>query len=501
MVVVTDRRKRIYRIIKRELAENLVSQALMLLGHSSEKNYRRIMGAFNRIAKTEHQRMIAAWIDSWLSEGNPGGAFVSRLLKGVHANVRKNYLANMLVSLFFRDQQIYDWMRAEYGFNPPSVMLISPTMRCNYKCAGCYAAKYTTDDDMPPELFDRVITEAEEIGIKFMPVLGGEPFVYRPLLDIFKKHPKACFQPYTNGSLITRELADKLVELGNIAPMISIEGFAEQTDACRGQGAFERAMKAMDNLREAGCLFGFSIRVDRNNFDYVTGDEFMDMLIGKGAIYGWYFLYMPVGRNPDLSLMPTPEQRDILRQAVNRFRRTKPVIMVDFWNDGPLTAGCINGGRIYFHVNHKGDVEPCIFVHYATDNLKECSLVETLNSPFFRGLRSMQPFSYNTLRPCPIIDHPKIMRTSLRRWNAYPTHEEAEKTFTELSKGLDDYAREVEELYAPIWEQDYNWAKRWMEVMDHPPERVTARKRAYYARRDKIQASSSGKRGDGTSGD
>lgn len=490
MGAVSVRQKGLYGKLKREIAETVVSQSLVLLGHSSEKNYRRLAATFNSVAKTEHQKMIAAWIDDWLAEGNPGALFLSRLLRGIHPKVRKNYLANMLVSLFFRDRQVYDRLRAQYGFNPPSVMLLSPTMRCNYRCVGCYAGNYTTDDDLPPELFDRVVTEAEEMGIKFIPILGGEPFVYRPLLDIFEKHPKACFQPYTNGSLIDRGLAHKLVDLGNVAPMISIEGFEGQTDACRGKGAFERAIRAMDNLREAGALFGFSVKVDRKNADFVASDEFIGLLIEKGALYGWYFLYVPVGRDPDLSLMPTPAQRNQLRLAVNRFRRTKPVLMVDFWNDGPLTAGCINGGRIYFHVNHRGDVEPCIFVHYATHNLKNYSLAEALNSPFFRGLRAMQPFSYNTPRPCPIIDHPKIMRTAIKTWGAYPTHEGAEKTFTdaELRKGLDSYALEVEELYAPVWDREYGWAEKWMEVMDHPPEKVEARRRAYQARRKRMES-------------
>jgi MoaA/NifB/PqqE/SkfB family radical SAM enzyme len=488
MAAVSVRRREFYVKVKRGVAETIISQSLMLLGYSSEKNYQRIASGINRIAKTEHQRMIASWIETWVADGNPGSDFLTRLLRSVNPKVRKNYLANMIASLFFRDQQVFDRLRARYGFNPPSVMLVSPTMRCNYRCAGCYAGRYSTDDDLPPEVFDRIVTEAEGIGIKFMPILGGEPFVYRPLFEIFERHPKACFQPYTNGSLIDRRMARKLVDLGNVAPMISIEGFKEQTDGCRGEGAFERAIQAMDNLREAGCLFGFSIKVDGYNADFVTSDEFMDLLIEKGAIYGWYFLYIPVGRDPDVTLMPTPKQRNQLRMAVNRFRRTKPVLAVDFWSDGALTAGCINGGRIYFHVNHNGDVEPCIFVHYATHNIKECSLVEALNSPFFRGLRRMQPFSYNTLRPCPVVDHPKIMRMALKRWEAYPTHMDAEKIFTDLSKDIDKYSHEVEELFAPIWEEEYDWAKNWMEVMDHPPAKVKARKKAYYARRKRLQS-------------
>ena len=71
------------------------------------------------------------------------------------------------------------------------------------------------------------------------------------------------------------------------------------------------------------------------------------------------------------------------------------------------------------------------------------------------GLRSMQPFSHSTLRPCPIIDHPKVVRTALKRFNAYPAHEGAERTFTELADGSNEYSLEVEELYTPIWEQEY----------------------------------------------
>lgn len=72
--------------------------------------------------------------------------------------------------------------------------------------------------------------------------------------------------------------------------------------------------------------------------------------------------------------------------------------------------------------------------------------MEALKSPFFAELRSMQPFCYNTLRPCPIIDHPEIMRSAVKKWGAYPTHQGAEKIFTELSDGLDRYAAEVAAL-------------------------------------------------------
>ncbi|MDO8490862.1 MAG: radical SAM protein [Dehalococcoidia bacterium] len=487
MTTLIGQGRGLYGKVKREVAERVLAQALGILSHTSEANYRRLVGAMDKVANTDQQKMIVAWIRNWMADGNPGSLYLSRMLKDIHPNVRKNFIAKAMVNAFFRDPSTWKQLQEERGFMPPAVMLISPSMRCNYKCAGCYAANYTRNDDMDPEVVDRVITEAKEIGTRFIVMLGGEPFIYPHLLDIFKKHHDCVFQVYTNGSLIDEALATKLVELGNVAPQVSVDGFKEETDASRGPGAFDRAMRAMDILKSKGCMFAFSTVPTHRNIDVVTSDAFIDLMIQKGAMYGWYFLYMPVGKEPDVSLMPTPEDRNKLRLAVNRFRNTKPILAADFWNDAPLTGGCIAGGRIYFHVNHKGDVEPCIFCHYATHNIYSSSLVDALSAPFFAGLREMQPFSHNTLRPCPIIDHPKIMRNAIKKWGAYPTHEGAESTFTVCSQGLDEYSGKVGELYDGIWEKEYQgWAGKWLETAGYPAERLEARKKAYKAHVDRV---------------
>ncbi len=477
--------------VKQIVAENLLSHAMMVLSHSPEGSYRLLAKGFDRIAITEQQKMIASWLCNWVAPGNPGAPWFSRVLRQLHPNVRRNYIARTIVDIFFRNPESFAQYKAEHGFRPPPIMLISPTMRCNYRCAGCYAGNYGSEDDMPPALFDRVLCEAKELTTKFFIILGGEPLVYRPLLDIFEKHRDAPFQVYTNGSLIDETMARRLAELGNVAPQVSIDGFREETDARRGRGTFDRALKAMDHLREAGCIFAFSSVVTKDNVDAVTSEEFIDLMIEKGCLYGWYFLYMPVGRDPDLNNMPTPEQRNQLRLAGKRFRETKPILLADFWNDAPLTGGCISGGRTYCHINHKGDVEPCIFVHFATDNIKEVSLAQALNSPFFKGLRKMEPFCYNTLRPCPVIDHPWLIRTAIEKYGARPTHEGAESLLSaEIATGLDCYAQKVKELYDPIWDREYaDWAEKWFAAMDYPEGRVEARKAGYCLSRAKEEVS------------
>jgi MoaA/NifB/PqqE/SkfB family radical SAM enzyme len=467
---------------KRELGERALGRALGLLGNNPDKNAKYFIKAIDHfIGKDEKRAMTRDWIHNWLGEGKPGREWLGRILKNIHPNVRRRYIARMIVSMFFRDHEVNERCWQEYGINSPHVMIVSPTMRCNFRCEGCYAASYERKDDMPPEVFDRILSEAEELGTNFFVIVGGEPFIYPKLLDIIRKHNKSFFQVYTNASLIDKAMAEELVKIGTIAPQVSVNGPGEYTEASRVKGSFDQVMQAMDSLREAGCCFGFSTMVTRHNVDVICSEEWIDLLIEKGALYGWLFLYMPVGRDPDTSLMPTPEQRDQLRVAMRHYRRTKPILPVDFWSDGPMCGGCISGGREYFHVNHRGDVEPCIFNHFATHNIHECSLAEALASPFFKSIKESVPFSYNTLRPCPILDHHQAVWEIIKEHGARPTHEGAETMFTTLAPQMKEYSEGVRKIMDDVWDnEDYHdWGSVWGSMCGIPPARFEARRREY----------------------
>jgi MoaA/NifB/PqqE/SkfB family radical SAM enzyme len=293
------------------------------------------------------------------------------------------------------------------------------------------------------------------MGTNFIFISGGEPFVlWEGLRDLIERHSDVAFQIYSNGQLIDDTVARELGRLGNAAVGISIEGTEASTDGRRGAGVHQGILAAMDRLRARGVLFGFSITATTKNFEDVLDDAFAEEMIGRGCLYGWFFTYLPVGQVPDLSLMLRPEQRGRLRDRVVELRRRYPLFLVDFWNDGQLTGGCMAGGRKYLHVNHNGDVEPCVFSHFAVDNIKGRSLADVLKSPFFREIRSRIPYSENLLRPCMIIDHPELLREMVTRHGARPTHAGAEGLLSELAPSLDAYAQE----YAGV--ADAKWRPR-----------------------------------------
>ena len=138
-------------------------------------------------------------------------------------------------------------------------------------------------------------------------------------------------------------------------------------------------MHAMDLLKKYGIIFGTSICYTRQNIDAVTNDAFMRFLCEKGAHFGFYFHYMPVGNEAAPELMPTPEQRKYMIDRIRYLRSSAcdiPFYPMDFQNDGEFVGGCIAGGRNYFHINSAGDAEPCVFIHYSNANIHDQSILE-----------------------------------------------------------------------------------------------------------------------------
>ncbi len=200
-------------------------------------------------------------------------------------------------------------------------------------------------------------------------------------------------------------------------------------------------MKAMDTLHKAGVIFGFSATYTRNNTEEVGSEDFVDLMIKKGCTFGWYFTYVPIGKDVDLDMMAAPEQRAFMFRQVKDFRKSKPIAVFDFWNDGEAVNGCIAGGRRYLHINAAGEVEPCAFVHYATDNIKNISLLEALKSPLMQAYQKRQPFNSNMLRPCPIIDNPEALAEMVAETGAHSTQLNSNGGAAELAKKLRDYSK------------------------------------------------------------
>lgn len=432
-----------------------VKRIINYLPNATDKNLVRLTKIVERVTPREEDKIIVREVRKYFENGHPSVIYGKKILGVLHPNCRDKFAINLIVNSMLIGNGKREEICEKEGFPPPFTLLISPSMRCNLHCVGCYAQDYSTKDDLDFAIVDKVITEAKEIGTSFFTILGGEPFIWKDLFRMFKTHNDAYFQVFTNGTLIDKEMAEKLTEVGNVAVQVSVEGCEEETDARRGKGTFEKVMRAMDYLKEAGVMMGFSVAVTRLNTDAVTSDEFVDLMIKKGTYIGWYFLFMPIGKKPLPELMPTPLQRNKLRQRRQYIRNNKPIFIIDFWNDAPYVGGCI-AARQYAHINHQGDVEPCIFAHFSTHNIKKSSLREALNSPYFKAVRRRQPFDDNLYLPCMLIDNPHAFRDIYEEACPSPSHNGAETLVEDekLKNELDKYAKGVKKVYEKIWEEE-----------------------------------------------
>ena len=212
----------------------------------------------------------------------------------------------------------------------------------------------------------------------------------------------------------------------------------------------------MDLLHENGLIFGNSICYTKNNIDAVTSDEFYDMLIEHGSRFAWYFHLMPVGMDATPELMPTKEQREYMYhrlREVRGFEGGKEIFVMDFQNDGEYVGGCIAGGRNYCHINPKGDVEPCVFIHYSGANIREKSLLECLQQPLFMAYRDNQPFNDNMLRPCPMLENPEILERIVNETGAHSTDVKEEEPVEHLCGKCVAYAEDWKETADRLWKE------------------------------------------------
>ena len=432
---------------KRFLGEKIFNQALNYLEKDPVNNLNKIFDLLTKAPLAARHKSQLKGVKEVFNNNPAVKQYIERIFANTDMEIAKVLAMNFFINATFIGVPKQVQLAEELGYSVPFTILIDPTSRCNLNCEGCWAGKYEKHNSLSFEDVDRLITEGKELGMYFIVMSGGEPFLWPHLFELCEKHNDVAFMIYTNGTLIDKEVARKMRKVKNMSPAISLEGKKENTDSRRGEGTYDKIMKAMDNLREEGVPFGFSLTVTRQNCEEVFSDDFMDTMIDKGVLYGWSFHYIPIGSSPDFSKMITPEQRRELVDRVNQIRTQKPIQVADFWNDGHITGGCIAGGRRYFHITASGHVEPCAFVHFYRDNIEGKSLKQILQTPIFKAYQKRQPFSENLYRPCPLIDNPAALHEIVEEAEAVPTHEGADAILT------GEEAKKMEEI-AAAWERE-----------------------------------------------
>ena len=308
--------------------------------------------------------------------------------------------------------------RGEYF---PPFLYISIINSCNLRCQGCWVDVDAKRNSIDIAAMNRLISEAKAHGNSFFGILGGEPFMHPELLEMLAAHPDCYFQVFTNGQFITEKVAKELRRLGNITPLISIEGNELVSDQRRGnKDVFNRTLRGLDNCLREKILTGVATSVCQTNIGELLTESWLQKLIDRGVHYVWYHTYRPVGPKMNAQLALRPEQLVQVRRFIVEMRAKMPIAMIDAYYDHQGKALCPMVTGISHHVSPSGDIEPCPIIQFAKENISDRrNIFDVFRDSAF--LRDFREISGQATRGCVVLERPDLVKQLVLKHGAPDT--------------------------------------------------------------------------------
>ena len=437
--------------IKSSMQNFAVDKALKYIEGNPEENIPKLMKLVDKLTPEYWYKSQRDAIRTAIEEKNHWYQLILKVYD-LDPGVRRAFFENFLFNASLKGSAIQHEVSEREGCNVPWAILLDPTSACNMHCTGCWAAEYGNKLNLSLETIDSIIRQGKEMGTYMYIYTGGEPLVRKEdLMKICEMHPDCAFLAFTNGSLIDEEFCNEMLRVKNFVPAISLEGFEEANDGRRGEGVYQKVQNAMKLLKEHKLPFGISTCYTSKNVEDVSSEKYFDLIIDSGALFVWFFHYMPVGNDAAVELLPSPEQRELMFNKIREYRKCKPIFSMDFQNDAQYVHGCIAGGRNYLHINAKGDVEPCVFIHYSNCNIHDTSLLDAYKSPLFMAYHDNQPFNDNMLRPCPMLENPEFLRQMVKETKAESTDYQSFESVDHLCDKTVKYAENWKPTADKLW--------------------------------------------------
>ena len=433
----------------------VVEQMLHYLEKDPETNIPKIMKLIDTVTPKDWYAKQRAAFRNAIDKKDNWYQLIMKVYE-LDPSVRETFFRNFILNASLQGSARQEEVSAKENCNVPWAILLDPTSACNMHCTGCWAAEYGNRLNLSFEELDSIVTQGKELGTYMYIFTGGEPLVRKQdVIALCEKHSDCEFLSFTNGTLIDEDFCREMLRVKNFVPAFSLEGFEAANDSRRGDGAYQKVQKAMALLKAHKLPFGISACYTSANYADISSEAFFDSIIDAGALFVWFFHYMPVGSGAAPQLLPTPEQRTEVYNRIRAFRKSKPIFSMDFQNDAEYVGGCIAGGRRYLHINARGDVEPCVFIHYSNVNIRNCTLLEALKSPLFMAYHDGQPFNGNMLRPCPMLENPEKLRKMVHDTGAVSTDYESPENVDTLCDRTTPYAEAWQPQADKLWSESH----------------------------------------------
>lgn len=322
------------------------------------------------------------------------------------------------------------------------VVVWNSTRTCNLKCRHCYmssdAKKY--QNELTTEEAKQFIDDLADFNVPVLLFSGGEPLIRPDFFELATYAQAKGVRPTlsTNGTLITREVAQKIKDIGVGYVGISLDGLREVNDKFRGkEGAFEAAMQGIQNCVAVGQRVGLRFTINHHNIQEL--DRIFDFIEEENIDRVCFYHLVYSGRgNAMMDEDVTPEES---RKAMDTIiRRTKDfearglkkeILTVDNHCDGvymyikALAEGdeklaaqikeyiAMNGGNrsgiAFGEVDPMGYVHPDQFTqHHTFGNVRERKFSEIWQDEtheIMAGLKDRKPLLKGRCSKCQYLDN------------------------------------------------------------------------------------------------
>jgi Fe-coproporphyrin III synthase len=234
----------------------------------------------------------------------------------------------------------------QFSIDKKPVVVWNMTQRCNLKCVHCYARSEDIcyDNELNRDQALAMMDDLADFGVPVLLFSGGEPLVHPRLVEYAQyavsKGMRAVIS--TNGTLITKEKAQILKDIGLSYVGISLDGLEPTHDLFRGvPGSFKRAMAAIEHCQAAGIKVGLRFTINKRNVQDIPG--IFDLLEEKNIPRACFYHLVYSGRGSEIAKedLTHEETRQVLDLIMDRTKdlhnRNKPkeILTVDNHADGP----------------------------------------------------------------------------------------------------------------------------------------------------------------------
>jgi 12,18-didecarboxysiroheme deacetylase len=234
----------------------------------------------------------------------------------------------------------------QFSKDKKPVVVWNMTRRCNLKCVHCYAQAVDPEgnDEISTEQGKEIIRDLAQYGAPVMLFSGGEPLVRKDLVELAKFATEQGMRAVisTNGTLITKEKARELKEVGLSYVGISLDGMEEVHNKFRGvPNSFKKALEGIENCKAEGLKVGLRFTINKRNAPEVPKifDLIKELEIPRICFY--HLVYSGRGSELIKEDLDHAETRAMVDLIMDRTRQLfeeghpKEVLTVDNHADGP----------------------------------------------------------------------------------------------------------------------------------------------------------------------